>query len=218
MPASTATGDKSGDDSSERSDDAPNANFQIDIDPIASDLNAGDDNNNDIEMQESNPLPTPSPTQLSFATTTATTASMAPTAASLTSRKSSCPRSAYSIAGSAQTRKSGGSGKRSLQDLIDRGSAMEEGAIQLLLKRADIVMANQETKRARYNRNRTVQIEQIASDERKLRLQLELELEKERLAFDCQQLQQEHESQKWAREEWMQGSAEPQVSTSFSFQ
>ncbi|PSR87442.1 hypothetical protein PHLCEN_2v5155 [Hermanssonia centrifuga] len=212
IPVSAAPGD----DSSERSDDAPN-DFQIDIDPIASDLNHGDDDDNDIEMRDSNPLPTPSPTQLSFATTTATTASTAPTAASSTSRKSSRPGSAYSIAGSAQTRKSGGSGKRSLQDLIDRGSAMEEGAIQLSLKRADIVMANQETKRARYNRDRTVQVERIASEERKLRLQLEHELEKERLAFDRQQLQQEHERQKWAHEERMQGPTEPQVSTSSSF-
>ncbi|THG99096.1 hypothetical protein EW026_g3181 [Hermanssonia centrifuga] len=212
IPVSAAPGDNS----SERSNDAPN-DFQIDIDPIASDLNHGDDNDNDIEMQDSNPLPTPSPTQLSFATTTATTASTAPTAASSTSRKSSCPGSAYSIAGSVQTRKSGGSGKQSLQDLIDRGSAMEEGAIQLSLKRADIVMANQETKRARYNRDRTVQVERIASEERKLRLQLEHELEKERLAFDRQQLQQEHERQKWAHEEQMQGPTEPQAINSRAF-
>ncbi|PSR87386.1 hypothetical protein PHLCEN_2v5203, partial [Hermanssonia centrifuga] len=212
IPASAAPGG----DSSERSDDAPN-NFQIDIDPIASNLNNGDNNNNDIEMRDSNPLLTPSPTQLSFATTTATTVSTAPTAASSTSRKSSRPGSAYSIAGSAQTRKSSGSGKQSLQDLINRGSAMEEGAIQLSLKRADIVMANQETKQARYNRDRTVQVKHIVSEERKLRLQLEHELEKERLAFDRQQLQQEHERQKWAHEERMQGPTEPQVSTSSSF-
>ncbi len=73
---------------------------------------------------------------------------------------------------------------------------MEEGAIQLSLKRADIVMANQETKRVRYNRDRTVLVERIASEERKLHLQLEHELEKERLAFDRQQLQQEHGRQK----------------------